>query len=85
MGSYLGEIRVGICQAMKVNKKMAKGIKRYLQENNHSSTRNISWVGRLSEKMREAIEEYKTIKDEAWGSELLMKLETSKGGIKQGK
>lgn len=35
--------------------------------------------------MREAIEEYKTIKDEAWGSELLMKLETSKGGIKQGK
>ena len=38
MGSYLGEIRIGICQARKVNKKMTKGIKRYLQENNHGST-----------------------------------------------
>ena len=38
LGSYLGEIRAGICQARKVNKNMAKGIKKHLQENNHSST-----------------------------------------------
>jgi len=35
--------------------------------------------------MREATEKHKTIKDEGRGSEVLMKLETSKGGIKQGK
>ena len=64
---------------------MAKGIKKHLQENNHSSTWNISWVGRLSEKMREATEECEAIKDEGRGSEVMMKLETSKGGIKQGK
>lgn len=62
---------------------MAKGIKTLLQENDHSSTWNLSWVRRLSEKIGEATttDEYKKINDEGRGLEVLMKLETCKSGI----